>query len=152
MTFTGDESFAEPLRFPNELRVRRAGDRLGQALSSTPVIGHSLGILTAPPPPTPRKMRAPDREKSDLTPSFRKTRGCRLARFVFTTCERRNSALGCANLRMCLGYMYTHPRHLRLRVVKGPVSGLSKLSARPIIPAAGYQADQERQFFCRVSK
>ena len=67
MTFTGDESFAEPLRFTNELRLRRAGDRLGQALSSTPVTGHSLGILTAPPPPTPRKMRAPDREKSDLT-------------------------------------------------------------------------------------
>ena len=70
MTFTGDESFAEPLRFTNELRLRRAGDRLGQALSSTPVTGHSLGIFTAPPPPTPRKMRAPDREKSDLTSLF----------------------------------------------------------------------------------
>ena len=57
MTFTGEESFAEPLRFNNELRLRRAGDRLGQALSSTPVTGHSLGILTARPPPTPRKMR-----------------------------------------------------------------------------------------------
>ena len=27
MTFTGDESFAEPLRFTKELRLRRAGDR-----------------------------------------------------------------------------------------------------------------------------
>jgi len=145
MTFTGDESFAEPLRFTNELRLRRAGDRLGQALSSTPVTGHSLGILTAPPPPTPRKMRAPDREKSDLTSGGERLQTCAFRIYNLRTAKQR------ARMRKSPYVSRLHPRHLRLRVVKGPVSGLSKLSARPIIPAAGYHADQERQFFCRVS-
>ena len=89
MTFTGDESFAEPLRFTNELRLRRAGDRLGQALSSTPVTGHSLGILAAPPPPTPRKMRAPDREKSDLTSGGERLQTCAFRIYNLRTAKQR---------------------------------------------------------------
>lgn len=77
VTFTAEESFAEPLRFTNELRLRRAGDRFGEALSSTPLTGHSLGILTAAP--NPRRRSDADAWSGATKSEKSSCRGCRLA-------------------------------------------------------------------------
>ena len=74
--------------------------------------------------------------------------GCRLARFVFTTCDARNGALGCANLHISLGDIYAEGcLRVRFAILQSQLSPHNDADQ-----VSKSYADQERQFFCRVSK